>query len=791
MCYRIVRDPLDWQSAALYCGAHGAGLARFDSDADEPLKTFFKMMAKFLFQKKKEKCVDKEKDCARKAAIGKCQNNPDSMIPNCRKSCGMCKSSKQLVTWVAGNSKILTPGKRNGKTPLQVDIPRKAEKTSKKGCYQVRKTPCGMVVLEPNGNCNQKLQFICGYNNKVQSDNGAYFLRAINTTMTYSEAVVKCNEMNRPVASIMNAEQQVIMAKLVKSLKRDAWISAKYDVVSQSFKWASNYYVDYANWQEGVPRDEKGWRNHHCASVNHWNGQWNTHPCKSKLPAVCGPPGKPLKFTPYYSVNGLHSIHTLKEKLRRRNQQDDVCINPRVIECSAKTKDGKNWISNNKQKFSTIKCSQDEIRCESGRELDCSTFRVRFLCPQELDICKELKKFKAAPCDGGQKCYPAPNHFVCRCPPGSMYSESSKKCVKFCGECDAWGDPHIRTLSGLKYDFMGVCRYKFNGVCNKKSFADKPNYDIYTTNVPCSNEWRKDGTCLSAVEVHLRNIPVTLPCGSKAKKSLVFKVKVRDSAYQLNGEKVTHQIVDKEGVYKAVVRPHFFSLVVYALDLRILLNGIHLRVRVPDRFKGQMCGICGDCGTEQFTLKNGTKVSVPHKHHLYSEQAMKPVVLNWMENTKEFKNQKCGVTMKKDSCSSEQKKNVKGADLCGIFKQKTGPIKECFDVAKLDPYKFYVDCIYDLCEMKDPNKAVCGVVAAFAQQCLAKGVPVDWRKPDFCPMKCPKDMVYHLDASGQKTCDKLSDPEGSRDEEPAEGCVCKNGLYRLGNKCVTPCMCPK
>ncbi|RUS76191.1 hypothetical protein EGW08_016035, partial [Elysia chlorotica] len=520
-CYKLVREPVDWQSAALYCGSHGASLARYDTLADKPLKIFLKMMQKFLAQAETEECVDTDTKCVEKAQSGECQAKPHWMIPNCRKSCGMCKSSTPLVPWVAGNTKVIPFGLRKGNVSLQIDVSLRAESKNERGCY------------------------------------------------------------------------------------------------------------------------------------------------------------------------------------------------------------------------------------------------------------------------------PAPNHFICRCPPGSMYSEYLKKCTDFCGECYAWGDPHYKSLSNVHFNFMGMCRFKFNGVCNKNKFGDKPNYDVYTTNVQCINGWRRDASCLSAVEVHLRNIPVTLPCGAQSKQTMVFKVKVRESHYQLDGQNVTTQIVDKPGVYKAVIRPRYFSLVVHAVGLTVLLNNGHLRVRAPDQFKGEMCGLCGDCGTEDYVMRNGSTVSVPKLNEKnYIEEEINPVGLSWMELTPEFKDMQCGLSPLKDNCTSAAKRRLHGADLCGVFGQKNGSIADCFNIAKLDRRQFWIDCIFDLCELEDPTQAVCEEVAAFAQQCIARGVPVDWRTPEFCPMTCPADMVYRVDASGQKTCGQRAGAMATLNEEPAEGCVCRDGLYRLGDKCVPPCMCP-
>ncbi|RUS70505.1 hypothetical protein EGW08_021730 [Elysia chlorotica] len=658
---------------------------------------------------------------------------------------------------------------------------------STQGCFMALLHNGTKLDLQPNPDCNDKLPFICGYDNRVDYDFDPLDLVVTGSNLTFPEAVVECNALNRTVASIMNAEQQAVAESLANSTGKSLWVSAKYDAANQAYRWADNSYVMYSNWQDDVPRHDVGGQKHYCTTVNRSTGRWDTQPCDLlRKPALCGPPEakKPLWFTPFYPVDGFRSVQTLKEEIRRLKREDYVCEKPKLMECSAKSKSGNHWVTNSNQNCNTIKCTENDISCKEDRELDCSTFRVRFLCPQEEDQCKELNKLQAPACGGGQVCSPAPNHYVCRCPPGSMYSKVSKKCVKFCGECYSWGDHHYSTLSGKRYDFMGSCKYKFSGVCNTTDMADKPNYDIYTTNVPCANISRNDATCLDTVEIHLRNVPV-----KANKKNFVFKVKVADKGYEINGKRVSEQVTVKDDVYKVVVRPHYFSLVAYAPDLKILLDGKELRVRVPDSFSGNLCGLCADCYTDQFTMRNGSTVDVPHTNGFYDNKAILPVALDWLERTNEFENKSCGVKEFRDNCSLAQKQNMTDANLCGIFKQKDSPLQKCFNSTNLKPQDFFINCIYDLCEMKDPQVAVCGIVSEFAQQCLAKGVLVDWRTPSFCPMQCPVDMVYRVDASCPNRCEDVPGIKAPCDEAPAEGCVCKDGLYLLDNKCVPKSQC--
>ncbi|GFN99207.1 hypothetical protein PoB_002571300 [Plakobranchus ocellatus] len=180
--------------------------------------------------------------------------------------------------------------------------------------------------------------------------------------MTHDEAVVECNKLKRPLASLRTYDQMNKARQVTQWRKIHVWISAKYDKDNRAYKWEDGSYLSYHNWAHTVP-------------------------------------------------------------------QDYVCDKPHMVECSAKTKYGKAWVTYDKQESDTLKCSVHEISCKKDKELDCSTLRVRFLCPQEENQCTELQKLHAPACSGGQVCSPAPNHYHCRCPPGFMYSLFSRECI--------------------------------------------------------------------------------------------------------------------------------------------------------------------------------------------------------------------------------------------------------------------------------------------------------------------------------------------------------------------------
>ncbi|GFO39148.1 C-type mannose receptor 2 [Plakobranchus ocellatus] len=331
--------------------------------------------------------------------------------------------------------------------------------------------------------------------------------------MTHDEAVVECNKLKRPLASIRTRDQQNKATKVIQSREKNVWISAIYDKANRAYKWEDGSYLSYRNWEHTIPQNFKAFREHNCVSVSGGNGKWHTQICSKKFMALCGPKEdkEPLLFTPFYPVDGYKCVYELKEKLRRLKQKDYVCDKPHMVECSAKTKNGKTWVTYDKQESDTLKCSEHEISCKSGKELNCSTLRVRFLCPQEENQCTELQKLQAPACSGGQ----------------------------------------------------------------------------------------------------------------------------------LNGKNITDQVSVKEDAYKAVTKQSYFSLVVYALDMKVILNGNHLRVRIADKFRGKLCGLCGDCGTDKFKLRNGTIVALPLADgKAYKKNDFKPIGVDWMVQSDEFKNKK-------------------------------------------------------------------------------------------------------------------------------------------------------
>ncbi|GFR68624.1 fibrillin-1-like isoform X1 [Elysia marginata] len=396
-CYKLVRDPLDWHSAAINCGADGATLVRYDGVRDIQVEKYFGMIPELLLLLKS---TIREMECSpgatcniasQQAALTVKVANA-SAIEACKGKFRITEDRRQLVVdegcestfivqtvnlaWVGGNTNVLKFDQRAGKTPFQVDPPRLLDADSygeMSGCFQATRNSKDEFIISPTVDCSAGLPSICEY------DPLDFVL--INKKVTWKEAVDKCKEMNRPIASTKNREQQNKALSLLKGLGHSAYISAYYDVSIKAYRWEDGERLAYTDWVLS-PEPYRSGRDHFCVSMNPHSGAWYSRKCSNKFYALCGPPNSdvPLVFTPYYPVPGDVSLDEIKGKIRRAQKQDYICDDPVTIECSAKAENG-DWVTQETQSGQTIRCTKDEIACAPGRELDCATFRVRFLCP--------------------------------------------------------------------------------------------------------------------------------------------------------------------------------------------------------------------------------------------------------------------------------------------------------------------------------------------------------------------------------------------------------------------------
>ncbi|XP_059158628.1 uncharacterized protein LOC131942724 [Physella acuta] len=770
-CYQVRFDNLDWHSAALVCGSQGAQLARMDNEADAGLEQVLKKIPEYKIvasaTSKILKCgvnstcaapknevilsiraLDNSfsKSCDGKFVISgdrsqvtcNCAaktfiiSSVESKLFNARENCPM---------WIGGNLDVVGPNARLDTIPFQVDSPRQIDMTQFKkssGCFQAVVDESNIAVF-PNPDCKARQGFICDYD-----PNDFKFIKELSSQQ---EAIEKCKYLNRTLAVLDSIGQ---LNKALTLMTSNAFVYMTYDKLSGDFKWGNGMALSSSLGK--VERKSESIlhfsmlkslkiQEQTCVILNKANGKLQEQSCVFKAAALCGPITNsiPAGYTPYFPATTVQSVTELKKQLMRDGQQDQLCASPLVIECSALSNEGR-WVTNFDQQGTTITCKPDLFSCLSGQELNCKTFRIRILCPQTKNQCTELAKSGSTPCDGA-----------------------------YCGECMAVGDPHYTTYTGAKFDNMALCTTQFTGTCPFDKDGSAVSYQVLTKNKICGGG---GASCVNKVHIKVQKLPVTGINGVQLKENLDFIVYVGAKSYILNGKTISQTDFTRQGVFSAVVRQGYFEVLIHAIGLQVVLSDNKLKVMAPEQYRQKMCGLCGDCGSKLFKLKNGTAISVN-----YNNQIMGILANEWRVADEDDNADQCQIlkTTPNDGCTDAKRAELAKPNLCGVFKDKSSSIQECFDKTEMEPKPYYEDCLYDACRQTDSQEAVCNMVKAFAQECLTR--------------VCGNGKIFRTDVSCEPTCGRSVVSQTNCMEAREEGCACPAGKMKQGEDCVDPKDC--
>ncbi|KAM3613584.1 uncharacterized protein V6R79_001825 [Siganus canaliculatus] len=335
------------------------------------------------------------------------------------------------------------------------------------------------------------------------------------------------------------------------------------------------------------------------------------------------------------------------------------------------------------------------------------------------------------------------------------------------GVCQAAGDPHYQSFDGRKFDFQGTCTYTLSKSCGLKG-THLVDFSVMVQNEQWNRVWNKvvSVTKLVAVEVH--GYTLTL-------RNKMFGVLVNDvfNYLPVNLNDGAVQIYQEGRRY--VISTDFGLLVTYDLNY-------HVTVTVPGNYRGKVCGLCGNFNGNQrddFRLANN---KVTNNVNTFGKSWVVSIPNVVCENGCKGKN--C------PNCDKTRKALFAKSTYCGIITAPKGPFAVCH--RKLKPKPYFDDCVFDVCASNGDDKVLCDSVAAYAFNCHMAGVDVnDWRKPSFCPMKCPANSHYQVCADAcSVSCPGLTDIVQCS-ESCTEGCECTDGFLFNGHECVpeTECGC--
>merc|ERR1719210_2436188 len=108
----------------------------------------------------------------------------------------------------------------------------------------------------------------------------------------------------------------------------------------------------------------------------------------------------------------------------------------------------------------------------------------------------------------------------------------------------------------------------------------------------------------------------------------------------------------------------------------------------------------------------------------------------------------------------------------------------------LDRSGYYEACLVDVCMCLGDRSCGCSSVASYADQCSERGISINWRTAQFCPLPCEEG--FQFDHCGSECVATCSDPDPDCDRSVCvEGCFCPPGKLFFDNECIDPkdCVC--
>ncbi|KAL8621206.1 hypothetical protein ACOMHN_018507 [Nucella lapillus] len=653
-----------------------------------------------------------------------------------------------VMTWVAGNTKTVAanqlvdrlPSPYHKSTYLELD-----NEDTLLGCY--RSNMLGTQYISTN--CRAPQISVCAYANPNTDERPkprrrrTPFLSVGRSKVPYHSCVRSCTERGRSLPVLKTIRALHKFARYVR--RSDVWMDFR----------------DYG-------RNQWRWRDKTPVTTNRyfWSRREPNHIGRERCGRVHhdGRPGYKFRSSMCHLPLGYC-----------------VCGKKAAVACRVMDTKTRSYVSANVSPKS--RCLVEAIRCRGSARYPCSSFQVRFYCPNEQNMCEAMKKLKKTnPCPGGQRCLPRSNGcFDCQCPPGYHMGHTGT-CVKPCGTCHLSGDPHFKALNKRRFDFQGTCQYLFNGICpgaRGKLPKGVLAYEILTRYKRCNPRARRIVSCLRSFTIKFYNVKrpgqiITIFKDRSWRFFIVNSDGVRRTSYRVR---------DKPGreLISATFASNVFKL--KATGGLIVESVTHrLSVLPPSGLRDEMCGLCGQCH-DVFTMGDGAKVRLPldRRGRIKFHDAWK-FGTSWLYSDRSDAGTACeGKPVEppptEPTCDPAVK--ARADKMCGIVKSEA--FKECNDLLK--PDDFLADCVFDACA--DTPQDICGMIKVYADQCSTKGRPVDWRKAAGCDLKCKEDQnqEYAYNVNCQRQCSNKGVVACST-QEHSDGCKCKEGWYEQGGRCV-------
>uniref|UniRef100_A0A9J8CX21 von Willebrand factor n=1 Tax=Cyprinus carpio carpio TaxID=630221 RepID=A0A9J8CX21_CYPCA len=323
------------------------------------------------------------------------------------------------------------------------------------------------------------------------------------------------------------------------------------------------------------------------------------------------------------------------------------------------------------------------------------------------------------------------------------------------GVCRVIGETHYISFDGLKFSFPGPCQYVLaQDFCNGI-----------------------DGTFRVMVENSACGI-----AGYRCSKSITVLYMGGLIVMEHNEVRMKRPVLKETAV--EIVRSGEYYIILLGKHISITWDtGTRISLQISGQYRGKVCGLCGNFDAIQ-------------NNDLLSSSNQIEVDAADFGNSWKVRPSCADVV---SQCSTDMVKLVTVEQSCRVLTSTI--FRECNSV--VDPEPYWDICTHDTCSCPSVGDCACfcNTIAAYAHECAQKGLVVNWRSNDLCPLSCEElnkdagvECEWKYNACGSACPPTCQHPETlSCPVTCVEGChaVCPPGqvLDEVLRKCVEPSQC--
>ncbi|CAM5120384.1 unnamed protein product [Eretmochelys imbricata] len=316
--------------------------------------------------------------------------------------------------------------------------------------------------------------------------------------------------------------------------------------------------------------------------------------------------------------------------------------------------------------------------------------------------------------------------------------------------CSTWGNNHFKTFDGDFYQFPGLCDYNFASDC-RESYQE---FSVHVQRAVNENGHPE----MQYVLITIKDVVMYL-----TRNTVVVDQEIVTTPYYSSG-----LLIESNEVYTKV----------YARAGLVLMwnREDSLMLELDPKFNNNTCGLCGDYNGQQL-----------YNEFLSNDMIFNPITFGNMQK------------INKPNTLCEDPDETQTVSTCNQHRD------ECLNLLtssvfadcefRLNLEKYVQACMQDKCACQgaEDSFCLCSTISEYSRQCShAGGRPGSWRTEEFCPKRCPGNMIYQESSSPCiSTCSHL-EISNLCEEHFMDGCFCPEGTVYddiNGKGCVSVNQC--